>query len=172
MPKLGDIVQGNKVGYAGHEKRIWSACSICGKERWVRLCYGRLVNIRCKSCAKSGENHPLWKGGKGKDREYVTIWQPNKKPRIREHRLIMERHLGRKLNHDEVVHHINNDTLDNRIENLILFKNDNEHKAYHYIHRRTSNRKKYQAQYYKKNLERLKKYKKLWYIDKHKKEET
>lgn len=50
---------------------------------------------------------------------------------IREHINIMENHLGRKLEKNEVVHHINRDKLDNRIENLQVMTNG-EHSTLHH----------------------------------------
>ena len=50
-----------------------------------------------------------------------------------EHRLIMEGLLGRKLQRNEVVHHINGNTKDNRVENLQVMTLS-EHSRLHFPH--------------------------------------
>ncbi len=66
----------------------------------------------------SGKDHPRWRGGEYIDKQgYRLIWvAPN--TYLYEHRLVMERELGRALLPDECVHHRNKDRLDNRPENL------------------------------------------------------
>ena len=62
---------------------------------------------------------------------YKTITINGK--RIREHRWVMQEHLGRKLERWEHVHHINDDSSDNRIENLeVLSNSDHQRKEYQF----------------------------------------
>jgi hypothetical protein len=87
---------------------------------------------RCK-----GATHPAWKGGRFLTGEgYVRLLTPHHpnadhQGYMLEHRLVVEKDLGRFLTADEVVHHINGVKDDNRIENLQLFESQDAHTAFH-----------------------------------------
>lgn len=129
MPELGEIRKGNEVGYKGPGKYIWAACFDCGKERWVTLKDGLPRNPRCYVCANRGDKNPKWKAGRRNKQNYVLIYlhpgdffypMVKKDGCVREHRLVMAKHLGRNLQPWEIVHHKNGTKSDNRIENLEL----------------------------------------------------
>ena len=90
----------------------------------------------------AGKNNPRWKGGKIYDKcGYVFVWKPNHPMSngigyVREHRLIMEKKLGRYLTKTEIVHHRNEKIDDNRLKNLILFDTNGEHAKKHSLSRK------------------------------------
>ena len=97
--------------------------------RWLRK-----MGVALRGRGRRGEQHGSWQGGVKMSKGYRMVQHPNgsldknnRRVYILEHRLVMEQHLGRPLLQDEVVHHKNNDVLDNRIENLGLFVNNADH---------------------------------------------
>lgn len=88
-------------------------------------------------CTKSCKAKFMWKNGRCKVPSEISLknlipfknegksqlhgnnrYKRIGKKGIKEHRLIVEQHLGRKLDRSEHIHHINGNPRDNRIENL------------------------------------------------------
>ncbi len=85
----------------------------------------------------SGKDHPRWKGGiEIRSDGYILEYSPEHpnahKGKVRQHRLVVERDLGRYLEAWEHVHHINGIKTDNRIENLRVMSISEHTKLHHH----------------------------------------
>lgn len=114
-------------------------CSQCGIQfiplkPQVQLCSKKCANEALR--ANRGPKSRFWRGGKYADahgyivinisaltpEERILAVEPGRKLSIiREHRLVMAKHLGRILTKREIVHHKNGIRTDNRLENLELW---------------------------------------------------
>jgi hypothetical protein len=88
-----------------------------------------------KNRLRHGTNNSNWKGGSHVDiHGYRWVYNANRKSHnghyVKEHRQVMEKHLGRLLKSSEHIHHVNGIKTDNRIENLVL-TNISEHSRHH-----------------------------------------
>lgn len=113
-------------------------CLICGSaipRRHINIaktCSMKCFSVYAKEKTPKGKDHHRFKGesydaGGG----YLRIYDVTSKSKFNSlHRIAMEKKLGRKLLRKEVVHHINGDKKDNRLENLELMT-IGEHTKHH-----------------------------------------
>lgn len=84
-----------------------------------------------------GDKHPMWKGGRTINSQgYVLVYSPNHpnktaSNKVREHRLVVESIIGRYLEKNEDVHHIDGDKLNNSIDNLVALTKSEHTKLHH-----------------------------------------
>lgn len=115
-------------------------CKICRKTfkitpSQIKKGGGKHCSKKCKGIGMRGENHPRWKGSTMQS-GYIYIYKPKhpyvtKNGYVFEHRLVFEKFLGRFLKPKEIIHHINENRSDNRLENLMYFENVGQHLKYH-----------------------------------------
>ena len=108
-----------KFGDHNHSRKL----NPVEKQRISSLHKGKTVTK--ESRIKMSEAAKIHTSGHKKIRDdgYVAIYYPDHPDStgegyVMEHRLVMEREIGRRISKNEVVHHINHDRSDNRINNL------------------------------------------------------
>ena len=109
----------------------------CSQQTILRLV--RKYGLQAKSAGPyAGHLNPHWKGGLTMQDGYILQYAPHHpsiqncvRPYVPQHRLVMEKHLGRYLTETEVVHHKNEIRTDNRIENLELLPDSAAHNRLH-----------------------------------------
>lgn len=108
-------------------------CELCGKEYISLSMKSRFCSYKCSGIYHRGKNCGTYKTG-----EYLTddgyIQKLNADGGYHfVHRKVIEDVIGRKLTREEHIHHINENKLDNRIENLVILTRSEHMKVHRYL---------------------------------------
>ena len=111
-------------------KGIYKHPKQCGFQKGCSTFLGKKHSQKTKkllSISKLGEKNPQYKG-RMDAQGYIYIYSSthpyrDRNKHIFEHRLVVEKCIGRYLKPSEKVHHINGIKSDNRIENLMIVAN-------------------------------------------------
>ncbi len=104
------------------KRHHWHCVCVCGTKKCVgepTLTKGESRSCGCRS-KRCGPDAVRWRGGQSNKHGYKGIYVAHKKYEM-EHRLVMEKAIGRSLHPNESVHHKNGIRDDNRLENLELW---------------------------------------------------
>lgn len=99
-----------------------------GKKRSLKT-KKKISLTRIKNKVAVGKKNPNWKGGKRILRKHLYVHIDNGYY-LYEHRRILQKHLGRKLKSNEIVHHIDGNPLNNSLKNLKLMTRSSHSKLH------------------------------------------
>lgn len=82
--------------------------------------------------SKEGENNHSWRGGRCEKGNYIRIYTTESKHRYsREHVLVAEKALGKKLPFKACIHHISENKHNNLNSNLVICQDSSYHALLH-----------------------------------------
>lgn len=124
--RYSETFKDNKIG---NKRILRHYCSpVCRKIGSSRFDSKRIADYQKNN--KGYFKHKLGKDGKSISTDGYYTYSDKKI-----HRLLMEKHIGRKLKSSEIVHHINFNKLDNRIENLQIMSRAEHNKIHKFFKR-------------------------------------
>lgn len=112
-----------------------SVCSSTVRNYLIKYNIPLISHKEANNKYNTGSKNPKWNGGRIKQSEgYILIYMPkhphNINKYVYEHRYLVEKKVGRYLNSDEIVHHVDGNRSNNDINNLLLLS-EYEHALLH-----------------------------------------